>query len=193
MADLLTERLEPNRPFKKCGVDYAGPIAIKTSLRRNAAVLKGYICVFIYFSTRAVHIELVTDLTTEAFLNASKRFIARRGVCSDIFNDNATNFVGTNNRLLDLKKIFHSEEHLTKMYDALSAEGIRWHFIPPRSPHYSGLWEASIKSIKNHLYRVLGTANLAYDELNTILIRIEAVLNSKPLTPCPPILLIRHH
>lgn len=111
MADLPTERLEPNRPFKKCGVDYAGPIAIKTSLRRNAAVLKGYICVFICFSTRAVHIELVTDLTTEAFLNALKRFIARRGVCSDIFSDNATNFVGANNRLLD-RSLFRIRAHL---------------------------------------------------------------------------------
>jgi len=152
MVDLPAERLESNRAFKKCGVDYAGPISIKTSLRRNAAVLKGYICVFVCFSTRAVHIELVADLTTKAFLNILKRFIGRRGVCSDIFSDNATNFVRANNRLLELKKRFHSEEHLTKMYDALSTEGLRWNFIPPtpRSPHFDGLWEASIKSIKNH-------------------------------------------
>jgi len=79
-------------------VDYAGPIFIKTSLRRNATVKKGYLCVFVCFSTCAVYIELVTGLTTEAFLNALKRFIRCRGICSDIVcNDNATNFVSTNN------------------------------------------------------------------------------------------------
>lgn len=101
-------------------------------------MINGYICVFVCFSTRAVHIELVADLTTEAFLNALIRFIGRRGVCSDIFSDNATNFAGANNRLLELKKMFHSKEHLTKMYDALSTEGIRWHFIPP--PPIPSFW-----------------------------------------------------
>lgn len=179
MSNLPVERLEPTRPFTKCGVDYAGLVSIKTSLRRNAAVLKNYICVFVCFSTRAVHIELVTDLTTEVFLNALKCFIGCRGVCSDIYSDNATNFVGANKKLHELQNLFHSNEHLNQMYSALATEGIKWSFICPRSPHFGGLWEASVKSIKTYLYRVLGKAQLTYDELNTILIRIEAVLNSR--------------
>lgn len=87
-------------------MDYAGPISIKTSLRRNAFILKDYIRVFVCFNTQAVHIELVTDLTTEAFLNALKRFIGHRGVCSDIYSDNATNFVGANRKLQELKNLF---------------------------------------------------------------------------------------
>jgi len=183
MGNLPVERLEPCRAFKKCGVDFAGPINIKTSLRKKAAITKGYTCVFVCFSTRAVHIELVSDLTSDAFLNALKRFIGRRGVCSDIYSDNATNFVGANKKLLELKMLFQSATHLDKLYNALAKDGITWHFIPPRSPHFGGLWEASIKSIKTHLYRVLGETHLTYEELNTILIKIEAVLNSRPLTP----------
>jgi len=119
-------------------------------------VTKGYICVFVCFSTRAVNIELISDLTSDAFFNALKRFIGRRGVCSDIYSDNATNFVGANKKLLELKCLFQSATHLDKMYNALPKIGINWHFIPPQSPHFGGLWEASIKSIKTHLYRVLG-------------------------------------
>ncbi|XP_050059727.1 uncharacterized protein LOC126551012 [Aphis gossypii] len=183
MGNLPAERLEPSRAFKKCGVDFAGTVTIRTSLRKKAAVTKGYICVFVCFSTRAVHIELVSDLTSDAFLNALKRFIGRRGVCSDIYSDNATNFVGANKKLLELKHLFQSTAHLDKLFNALAKDCIKWHFIPPRSPHFGGLWEASIKSIKTHLYRVLGECYLTYDELNTILIKIEAVLNSRPLTP----------
>lgn len=59
---------------------------------------------------------------------------------------------------------------------------IKWHFIPAKSPHFSGLWEAAVKSIKTHLIKVTGNARLTYEQLYTLLRQIEAVLNSRPLT-----------
>ncbi|XP_046392178.1 uncharacterized protein LOC124160386 [Ischnura elegans] len=94
MGNLPRQRLEPTRPFLRCGVDYCGPIYVKTSRRRGSQPIKAYISVFFCSSTKAVHLELVGDLTTEAFLGALKRFTSRRGKCSDIYSDNGTNFGG---------------------------------------------------------------------------------------------------
>lgn len=69
------------------------------------------------------------------------------------------------------------------MHSFCASAAINWHFIPPRSPHFGGLWEAGVKSVKGHLKRVLGTHILSYDDLETLLIKIEACVNSRPLTP----------
>lgn len=66
---------------------------------------------------------------------------------------------------------------------SLADKGMDWKFISPRSPHFGGLWEAAIKSMKNLLYRVLGKARLTFEELNTVLTRVESCLNSRPITP----------
>lgn len=102
---------------------------------------------------------------------AFRRFIARRGRCTDIYSDCGTNFVGADKYL---KQIFT---------DIASTEAINWHFNPPSAPHFGGLWEAGIKSVKTHLIRVVGNQILTYEELHTVLIQIEAVLNSRPLSP----------
>jgi len=184
MGNLPKQRIEPSRPFSVCGVDFAGPLMIITSLRRNAALSTGYICVFICFVTNGVHIELVGDLTSASFISALKRFCDRRRKCTDIYSDNTLkNFVGANRQLQELSNLIHTEDHQSKLQNVLSESGIRWHFIPPRSPHFGGLWESVIKFIKHHLFRTLGNANLTYEELNTILIRVEACLNSRPLVP----------
>ncbi|XP_050059880.1 uncharacterized protein LOC126555421 [Aphis gossypii] len=109
MGDLPRDRIEPERAFKICGVDFAGPIMIKTSLRRNAPMTKAYICVFVCFVTKAIHVELVGDLTTNAFLSALRRFWSRRGICNTIYSDNGTNFVGANRQLKELRDLFLSK------------------------------------------------------------------------------------
>ncbi|XP_046383976.1 uncharacterized protein LOC124154345 [Ischnura elegans] len=182
MGNLPRQRLEPTRPFLRCGVDYCGPIYVKTSRRRGSQPIKAYISEFVCFSTKAVHLELVGDLTTEAFLGALKRFTSRRGKCSDIYSDNGTNFVGANRELKDLKKVFSSKSHQERLHHYSSSQGINWHFIPPRSPHFGGLWEAAVRSLKYHLRRIVGNASLTYEETYTYLTMIEACLNSRPIT-----------
>ncbi|GFW89394.1 integrase catalytic domain-containing protein [Trichonephila clavipes] len=94
MGDLPRDRIVPFRPFEKVGLDYAGPIITKPNLKRSRVTLKSYIAIFICFSTKATHLEVVSDLTTEAFLACLRRFIARRSKPSVIWSDNATNFKG---------------------------------------------------------------------------------------------------
>lgn len=178
MGNLPIERLEPGYPFIRCGVDYAGPLFILNRKGRGAKLEKCYICLFVCFITRAIHLELVTSLSTEAYLLALKRFISRRGKPSEIFSDNGKTFVGA---LKELTNFLNTNSNF--IIDAMSNEQIKLSFIPPYSPHFGGLWEAGVKSCKFHLRRVVGNANLTYEELSTVLAQIEAVLNSRPLTP----------
>ncbi|UYV75619.1 hypothetical protein LAZ67_13000765, partial [Cordylochernes scorpioides] len=101
MGELPLERVVPSRPFQRVGVDLAGPIITKPVLKRSKILFKTYIVLFICFSTKAIHLEVVSDLTAEAFIATLRRFTSRRGLPSDIFSDNATNFKLANRVLLD--------------------------------------------------------------------------------------------
>jgi hypothetical protein len=180
MGDLPAPRVTPPRPFTVTGIDYAGPIVIKNGYGRTTRTVKSYIAIFVCFATRAVHIELVCDCSTSTFLNALKRFIARRGKPSHLYSDNATNFKGANR---ELRNLFKQANFNTAVVNHLANEQISWHFIPPRSPHMGGLWEAAVKSTEGHLKRVIGNVILNYEELKTLLTMIEACLNFRPLTP----------
>ena len=99
MGNLPMERITPDHPFNKVGVDYAGPFFVKHGY---VTVVKAYACVFVSLSIKAVHLELVSDLTSDAFISCLRRFIARRGKPSLIMSDKGSNFVGANRWLKEL-------------------------------------------------------------------------------------------
>ncbi|XP_074041816.1 uncharacterized protein [Leptinotarsa decemlineata] len=183
MGNLPERRLQKTTPFSTTGVEYGGPMYIKESHRRGKVQKsKCYIAVFICFVTKAIHIEFVSNLSREAFLAAFRRFTARRGACRHLYCDNATNFQGANNELRELYQFILNQVNIEVIANALSKQQTTWHFIPPRSPHFGGLWESSIKSVKNHIKKVIGDTLLTFEEYATILSQIELCINSRPIT-----------
>ena len=181
MGELPSTRVQPSRPCLTTGMDYAGPVSLKLGPPRGKMITKGYIAIFVCFVTKAVHIEVVTSLTTEAFLAALRWFIARQGKPRTLYSDNDTNFQGAANELHQLAKMLQSTSQMSRIQDFLATEGCVWNFIPPHGPHFGGLWEAAVKSMKYHLRRTLGSRVATYEELSTLLTEIEACLNSRPL------------
>jgi len=95
-------------------------------------------------ATKAVHIELVEDLTTESFLAALKRFIAQRGKVKNMYSDNGRNFVGADRAL---QQVLKDKKFNRTVQEFATEERMHWHFIPSRSPHYGGLWESTVRSM----------------------------------------------
>ncbi|UYV66776.1 hypothetical protein LAZ67_4002825 [Cordylochernes scorpioides] len=131
------------------------------------------------FCTKAVHIEIVSDLSSAAFLAAFKRFISRRGKPSDILSDNRTNFRGANSIIREqfgLLKVSTNQKFI-------SNERINWHFIPPYARYIGGILKDGIKSFKFHLPRCLKSQILTFEELSTLKTQIEACINSRSICP----------
>ncbi|XP_037821167.1 uncharacterized protein LOC119610134 [Lucilia sericata] len=182
MAALPVERTTLSRPFTNTGVDFGGPFEIKSFTGRYCRITKGYVCLFVCFSTKAIHLEAVSDLSTQAFLAALARFIARRGCPKCIFSDNGRNFVGAA-RELGLNFAKHVKELRDSAVEKYGHQHLEWNFIPAAAPHMGGLWEAGVKSLKLHFKKTAGQLKYTFEEFSTLLAQIEACLNSHPLAP----------
>jgi hypothetical protein len=181
MADLPAVRVEQTeKVFLKCAVDFAGPIQVKTSKIRAAKIVKGYIAIFVCMATKAMHIELVGDLTAESFIAALRRFVAKRGYVTDIYSDNGTNFVKSEKILQELS-MEEKEQFMENLENVLLKHEIKWHFAPPASPHFNGLAEAAVKTTKYHIRRTINETPLTFEEWATLLAQIESIANSRPL------------
>lgn len=150
---------------------------MRTAPGRGHKSHKAYTALFICMTVKAIHLELVSDYSSSAFVAAYHRFVSRRGLPTSIHSDNGTTFHGANK---ELKESFAKATRSHEFCNQLADSGIQWHFTPPSAPH-GGLWEAGIKRVKHHLQRCIGLHTLTFKELTILLCRIETCLNSRPL------------
>lgn len=183
MSQLPSERVNlAEKPFTNASVDYTGAIYYKIAKGRGQKSRKAYICIFVCMATKAMHIELVSDLTAESYIAAFRRLVARRGIVKYIFSDNDTYFVRANKELHELVET-QTEEFEKEILNEFTRVGTTWQFSPPAAPHFNGLAEAAVKSVKTLLKKSIGHTLYTYEELCTLLYQIEACVNSRPLCP----------
>ncbi|XP_046803755.1 uncharacterized protein LOC124419188 [Lucilia cuprina] len=181
MAPLPPERCNLSLPFQITGIDFAGRFDLKTSSLRKSPYVKGYASVFVCFSTKAIHLEPCSDLSSAAFQAVFSRFVGRRGLPQRVVTDNGRNFLGCS-RAIEVEFSAFVENAAHDIAQKYITHGFEWKFIPPHAPHMRGLWEATVKSFKYHFKRVAGSHKFTYEELATVLARIEGVLNSRPIS-----------
>ena len=172
LPDVRETTFEP--AFTSTGLDFMGPLYVK--VKRSS--VKRWACVFTCMSSRAIHIEVVDSLDTDSFINALRRFIARRGRPKVICSDNGSNFVSANKELRSALEEWNEAAEI-----ALKQENIKWRFNPPLASHMGGVWERMIRSIRRILTSLVNKRSLNDFELQTIFTEAEYIINSRPLTP----------
>jgi len=170
-APLPKVRVQDVRPFSITGVDFTGALYI----HNKGEEVKVYVCLFTCATSRAIHLEVVTDLSTETFLLAFRRFAGRRSMPQLMLSDNATTFQAAAE---ELSTLYSSRE----VRAALNREGVTWKFIPRKAPWFGGFWERLVGLTKSAIKKVLGRAHISLQVLQTIVVEVEALLNDRPLT-----------
>ncbi|XP_063830265.1 uncharacterized protein LOC135079544 [Ostrinia nubilalis] len=153
------------RPFSYVGLDYFGPLNV-TIGRKHA---KRWVALFTCMTVRAVHLEIVDNLSADSAIMALRRFISRRGCPSCIYSDNGTAFVG-------------ASKMLAEVYEFATTKRIQWKFIPPSAPFMGGCWERLVRNVKSALSATLKEQSPREETLHTLLLEAEAIVNSRPLT-----------
>jgi hypothetical protein len=183
MGNLPEERLTSNPPFTYVGVDMFGPFHVVTrKTRGGAANNKRWVAMFTCLSSRAVHMEVVEEMSSSSFINALRRFVAIRGPVKLFRSDRGTNFVASCKELQ--MNAINVEDKV--MINHLEAEGTCWKFNPPHSSHMGGVWERMI-GITRKIVNCILTDNkykrLTHEVLCTLMYEISAIINGRPLVP----------
>ncbi|XP_030611587.1 uncharacterized protein LOC115798771 [Archocentrus centrarchus] len=176
MSEFPRQRLEPSPPFTFCGMDCFGPFLTKQARK----VHKRYGLLFTCLCCRAVHIEMLDDMTTDAFINALRCFIAIRGAVSEIRCDQGSNFVGAKNELQEALKQVDSNRIIT----FLAEKQCDFKMHTPHSSHTGGVWERQIRTVRNILRSTASLSLGRMDDasLRTFFYEAMAIVNSRPLT-----------
>lgn len=181
MADLPSDRITPGRPFEVSGVDYAGPFNVNYRDNKGREILetKAWIVIFVCMKTRAVHLDIVDDLGSGSFIACFESFVSRRGHCYKLYSDNGTSFVGAEKAIALAYKHWQEDG----LVERIAKRGTQWIFMTPAAPHQGGIYEAAVKIMKHHFKRIVGTRIMERRQIGRLLDKIEAVMNSRPLTP----------
>ncbi len=176
MADLPPDRVIVDKPpFTNVGVDCFGPFVVK----RGRTLIKRYGVPFTFLAVRAIHIEVAQNLEADSFINALRRFIARRGKPDEIRSNNGTNFTGSNR---ELNKAMCQWNQSNKVHSFLLQREMKWLFNPPAASHMGGVWERAIRSVRKVLNALLKEQTLDDEGLQTLLCEAESIINGRPLT-----------
>jgi len=180
MAHLPKECVARSHPFEYMGVDYFGPLYVKEFSKVTGQIVerKVWVCLFTCFTVRAIHIELVEDMSTKEFLLCLHQFVARRGIPRLIISDNAQQFKATQTVLTKAWRDVVTDE---RIQDFLAKQDIKWKFIIKLAPWMGGLYERLVGLTKRALRKTIGSKLLTQRRLVTVLTEVEAVINSCPL------------
>lgn len=177
-GQLPIDRLTPNVfAFTFTGLDYFGPIVVSSGRRQE----KRWIALFTCMTTRALHMEVATDLSTDACLVAIRNFINTRGVPARIRSDCGTNFVGADNELRRTQDFLD----VAAIQRELATRGIEWIFNCPANPEAGGAWERLVQATKRVLRIILKSTTPRVETLRSFVIEAANIINSRPLTHVP--------
>ena len=181
MAELPSDRLASNVPiFSSTGIDYFGPILV--SIGRGRAQEKRYGVIFTCLSSRATVIKMARSLNVDSFMSVLRRFINERGPIKIIRSDNGTNLIAGEKEIKSCIEKWNSNQ----INDLCKLKHIEWHFNPPSSPHFGGVWEREIKTLKKILASLTAEFSnkirMSDELLETLFSEVENVMNSRPLT-----------
>ena len=164
-------RVKEAPAFTHTGVDYAGPLFIKSDNASRES--KVWICLYTCCIVRAIHLEVVPDLTAQSFIRCFKRFSARRGFPTRMVSDNGTTFKAASKMLRNIVKHPGVERSLSR---------IQWVFNMERAPWWGGIFERMVRSVKRCMRKTIGRGRLTLDELQTATAEVEMIVNSRPLS-----------
>ena len=169
---LPKDRLREAPPFTVTGVDFTGAFNVRNN---DGQTSKVYVCLFTCANTRAVHLEVVTDLTENTFLLAFRRFASRKSLPEVMISDNASTYIAAAKQIEELTRS-------STLTEKLNNYGTTWKFIPKRAPWYGGFWERLIGLAKRSIRTTLGRTLVDLEQLRTIVAEVERILNDRPLT-----------
>ena len=178
MAPLPANRIDNPSCYRVIACDLFGPMTLKTHESSDKVQKKVWGCVFTCLYSRGVHLELLPSQSTEAFLDAFRKFSARRGVPSVVYSDNGTCFKAADK---ELRQLFKSIKW-NNVAEFARTQGIEWIFSTPNAPWKMGVVERLVRTVKKPLKNIVNSNQLTFKQLEVILIEIKAIVNNRPLS-----------